>query len=427
MIYEAKKEEILKFRVDPPLFCPFYNIWGEYAYDFHTPFSLDPFKLPASSTSGSPVVLSRDSFFGFLNDCGGSFSFDGSCFLTVTLQPGAKLYVSEHCAPMEEWKAYNRHFEQEKKTCAFWSDLEYCTWVEQSKQAALSGKTNSEVMSEDFVYQYIERIKKMSYPRGKFTIDDGWMVDRDEKGNYYLGDWEIDRKKFPHFEQLIADLKKEEFIPGLWLAPFTATKNSKLIREHPELLGAPYSAERNWYNLLPREDILTDHYRRIFEYYAGLGFMKFKLDISYGPKNDMIRILKLIYGIIKDINPDIEVETHMPDIFATRYADTVRINDVSFDAAGKWRSVVSGHYVVCKNSSPDRILNLDHIGTNASLSSAENYLEHCGILLEYAKESGGYPVISYLPDIFPETVWKEVRERILTLYDASGARREQTC
>ncbi len=46
---------------------------------------------------------------------------------------------------------------------------------------------------------------------------------------------------------------------------------------------------------------------------------------------------------------------------------------------------------------------------------------------EYAKESGGYPVISYLPDIFPETVWKEVRERILTLYDASGARREQTC
>ena len=155
--------------------------------------------------------------------------------------------------------------------------------------------------------------------------------------------------------------------------------------------------------------------------------MKFKLDISYGPKHDMIRILKMLYEVIKSINPKIEVETHMPDIFATRYADTVRINDVSFDSAGKWRSVVSGHYVVCKNSSPDRILNLDHIGTNAALSGAEDYLEHCRILMEYAKESGGYPTASYLPDLFPEQIVETVRRSLFELYDENGKRREKTC
>ena len=263
MIYEAKQEEVLTFRADPPLFCPFYNAWGENVYDFYQPFTLDPFTLPASSTSGSPVVLTRDGFFGFLNDCGGSFSFDGSCTLTVTLKQGARLYIAEHCAPMEEWKSYSKFFEQnEKKNEAFWSNLEYCTWVEQSKQAALSGKTNSEVLCEKFVYDYLERVLKMGFPRGKFTIDDGWMVDHDADGKYLLGDWTVDRKKFPHFERLIADVKKAGFIPGLWLAPFTATRNSKLLSAHPELLGTPYSMERDWYNLLPKEELLMEHYKK---------------------------------------------------------------------------------------------------------------------------------------------------------------------
>ena len=118
------------------------------------------------------------------------------------------------------------------------------------------------------------------------------------------------------------------------------------------------------------------------------------------------------------------METHIPDIFATRYADTVRINDAAFDPDGNWRKVVSGHYVVCRNSSPDRILNLDHIGTNAPLSCANDYLEHLDILMQYAKESGGYPTVSYLPDIFSQEVCERVAREINGLYSKDGKRRD---
>ena len=85
---------------------------------------------------------------------------------------------------------------------------------------------------------------------------------------------------------------------------------------------------------------------------------------------------------------------------------------------------MSGHYVVCKNSSPDKILNLDHVGTNAALCTAENYLEHLDILTEYSKESGGYPVISFLPDIFSRDIWERVASKINELYNKSGERRK---
>lgn len=423
MIYEAQKEEKLKFRIDAPLFLPFYNEWGKNVYHTDNPFSYDPFTLNASSTSGSPVVLSGNGFFGFLNNVGGSFEFDGSLYLTVTLKKGAKLYVNEYCNPFDEWKKYNENFITPHSQTDFHSNLEYCTWVEQAKQSALAGVTHAEVLDEKFVYNYLERVKKMSLPTGKFTIDDGWAAGSLKKGNYFLGNWEIDREKFPHFEAMIADIKNEGFIPGLWMTPFTFTSDCALAKSHPELIGTPYNAEMNWYNILPNEDILTDYYKKIFEYYIGIGFMKFKLDISYGPKNEMIELLRIMHGVIKKINPQVEVETHIPDIFATRFADTVRINDAAFDSDGNWRKVVSGHYVVCKNSSPDKILNLDHIGTNASLCTAENYLEHCDMLLQYSKESGGYPVISYLPDIFSPDIQSQVAEKINGVYDKNGKRR----
>lgn len=425
MIYEAQKNEKLTFRVEPPLFLPFYNEWGKNVYYRSDRFSLDPFKLDATSTSGSPVVLSGCGFFGFLNDVGGTFAFDGSRYLTVSLSEGARLYYNEYCNPYEEWRKYSETFMTgNNEKCDFWSNLEYCTWVEQAKQSSLAGKTHHEVMNEGFIYDYLERAEKLSLPKGKFTIDDGWADGSIHNGDYQIGNWEPDKKKFPSFEKTVADIKSAGYIPGLWLAPFTLTKNSRLAKEHPELIGKPFNANLKWHNILPvNDELLTDYYREIFGYYISIGIKKFKLDISYGPKNDMIRILKLIHSVIKEIAPDTEVETHIPDIFATRYADTVRINDVSFDNAGNWRRVVSGHYTVCRNSSPDKILNLDHIGTNAYLSSALNYLEHLDILTDYSKESGGYPVISYLPDLFTEDVRQKTREKLSALYDENGKRK----
>ena len=425
MIYQATEITKLTFRVNPPLFLPFYNKWGKNVYHTTEPFSHNPFTIGASSTSGSPVVITENKFFGFLNESGGEFAFNGSDTLTVTLCPGQELYYDESCNTYEEWEKYNKIIRQgqEYKPEPFWSALEYCTWVEQAKVWALCDRDQRDVLDEQFVYDYMEKVKKLGLPKGKLTIDDGWAINATEDGAYSVGNWEINRTKFPNFEKLVQDMKSEGFIPGLWFSPFTLTPDSELAKAHPEIVGTPYSLACNWYNMKCDEEILRPYYRELFGKYAAMGFMKFKLDISYGPKDDMIKLLKIMYEEIKAVNPHIEVETHIPDIFATRYADTVRINDVAYDNDGAWRYITSGHYVVCKNSSSDRILNLDHIGTNNPLITGRAFIEHCDMLLGYAKESGGYPTISYLPDMFGDEIKAEFAEKINGMYDENGFRR----
>ena len=85
MIIKAEQYRTITFRINPPVFIPFYNEWGKNAYHTMKPFSYNPFTINASSTSGSPVLISENKFFGFLNDRGGEFSFNGSNALTVTL------------------------------------------------------------------------------------------------------------------------------------------------------------------------------------------------------------------------------------------------------------------------------------------------------------------------------------------------------
>ena len=427
MIIKAEQYRIITFRINPPVFIPFYNEWGKNAYHTMKPFSYNPFTINASSTSGSPVLISENKFFGFLNDRGGEFSFNGSNALTVTLYEGEELYYNENCNPYEEWKKYNRIISGDVicKQEEFWSRLEYCTWVEQAKIATREGCDNQDVLNEKFVYDYMEKIKKLGLPKGKLTIDDGWAENVTFDGLYSVGNWKINRNKFPNFEKLIEDIKAEGFIPGLWFSPFTFTPDCELAKHHPELIGTAYNTERNWYNIRYDEEILRDYYKNIFSYYASMGFMKFKLDISYGPKNEMIMLLKLMSEEIKNINPKIEIETHMPDIFASQYADTVRINDVSFDPQGNWRYVTSGHYVVCRNSSPNKILNLDHVGTNNPLMSGNNFLEHFEMLKVYSEESGGYVTVSYLPDEFSEKIQKEFVNGLYELYNKDGSRRKK--
>ena len=82
MIYQATERTQLTFRVNPPLFLPFYNQWAKNVYHTAEPFSYNPFTIGASSTSGSPVVITENKFFGFLNESGGEFAFNGSDTLT---------------------------------------------------------------------------------------------------------------------------------------------------------------------------------------------------------------------------------------------------------------------------------------------------------------------------------------------------------
>ena len=404
MIVKCDKETELNFEVLPPLYLPFYNQWGSNVYYQYGPFSYNPFTILCSSTSGSPVVLTSGGFFGFLNESGGEFVYDGKCILTVKCKAGQEFYYNENCNPYDEWLKYNdiiiSRFDK-GHTEDFWSGLEYCTWVDQKRASEDLGSTNlQQCITETYVYDYMKRIEKMRLPKGKLTIDDGWDTLYTENGRRIYGNWQIDREKFPHMERLVKDMTDEGFLPGLWFAPFTLTHDCEIAKKYPDLVGDKWMQNSesglNWMFIEP-DPILEKYYTDIFTYYISMGFRKLKLDISYGNKTKMKKLLKMMYEIIKKIDPTVEVEAHVPDIFVSRYCDTVRINDVAFDPQGKWRGVTMEHYKVCRYSSSDKILNLDHLGTNTPTPGEDEYLEHTKMLLRL---KGGYPCVSLLPDRF---------------------------
>ena len=257
------------------------------------------------------------------------------------------------------------------------------------------------------VYSYMDRIEALGLPKGKLTIDDGWDTEFNSDGKRIFGNWEIDRVKFPNMEKLARDIRDRGFVPGLWFAPFIFTEDCKLAKEHPEVIGSNYSSDPNfplrWKYILD-SDVLDEYYYSVFKKYIDMGFRKLKLDIAYGYKRDMSDLLKRMYRIIKEIEPTVEVECHIPDIFVSQYCDTVRLNDVSLDPEGKWRGLTQEHYKVCRYSSPHKILNLDHLGTNTTLPEPKYFLEHSHMILAL---EGGYPCVSLLPDCYDESVQKE--------------------
>ena len=241
MIVKCDKDVELKFEVLPPLYTPFYNRSNMNAYYQYGPFSYEPFNIRCSSTSGSPVLLTGSGFFGFLNESGGEFAYDGKCVLTVKCKSGQEFYYNENCNPYEEWLKYNEIIIGRFEKChveEFWSGLEYCTWVEQKRAAELIGASNMQLcITEDFVYDYMKRIDKMGLPKGKLTIDDGWDTQYTDTGRRIYGDWRIDREKFPHMERLVKDMTNAGFYPGLWFAPFTFTPDCELAKKYPRLMG----------------------------------------------------------------------------------------------------------------------------------------------------------------------------------------------
>ena len=316
MIFKCDRESEFKFSVLPPLYMPFYNVWCANAYYKYDAFSYDPFGISCSSTSGSPVVIAGGKFFGFLNESGGSFSYDGKGVLTVKCSAGQELYCNESCDPYEEWLKYNslvtKNFELRENE-DFWSTIEYCTWVDQKREAVQQGSNNMQsCLNEKFVYDYMKRVEKMGLPKGKLTIDDGWDHSRGSTRIY--GNWEIDRQKFPNMERLVRDMTDEGFIPGLWFAPFTFTPDCDLAMKYPQLIGNVWQKNSesglNWMFIYPDPEldaVLEKYYHDIFSYYISMGFRKLKLDISYGHKDKMKKLMKMIYGVVKGIDSTVEV------------------------------------------------------------------------------------------------------------------------
>lgn len=78
-----------------------------------------------------------------------------------------------------------------------------------------------------------------------FVLDDGWFGNRDTD-NSSLGDWQVDRRKFPDglgaFAQAI-HAKGLQF--GLWFEPEMVSPNSALIKAHPDWVVGPSRGRRS--------------------------------------------------------------------------------------------------------------------------------------------------------------------------------------
>lgn len=82
-------------------------------------------------------------------------------------------------------------------------------------------------ISEKDIFDNLKVIKKKTPQLKYIQIDDGFQP--------YMGDWLLTSDKFNRpMKEICQDIKKAGFEPAIWLAPFIASKKSRLLKEHPD-------------------------------------------------------------------------------------------------------------------------------------------------------------------------------------------------
>ena len=114
-------------------------------------------------------------------------------------------------------------------------------------------------------------------------IDDGYEM--------HVGDWlDVDPNKFPNgLAPIVKKIHDKGLKAGLWLAPFAAETNSKVLKEHPDWIrkdekGNMIKAGCNWngfYLLDIEKPEVVDYIRKFLTHYMDMGFDFFKLDFLY--------------------------------------------------------------------------------------------------------------------------------------------------
>lgn len=148
-------------------------------------------------------------------------------------------------------------------------------------------------VSEDAM---LANVRALAAMRTKCPID---VVQLDDGYQSALGDWDLTNAKFPSGLKRLADeIRDAGFTPGLWTAPFLASRESRLMREHPEWFithpdsGEPLRAARNpdWtvsddefaYALDPSHPGFVEHLEHLYgRLVHDYGYDYLKLDFLY--------------------------------------------------------------------------------------------------------------------------------------------------
>lgn len=398
------------------VFTPYYNVWNRNVYTRRDPFVERPWQMDTGSTSGAAVVCGDNFLAGLTRPTEAEFRWDGRQ-LEIEAPPDA--IFAQDGPPEAGWSAYHQRLRLPPAQPLFGWLPEYCTWVEQVCRTP-KGTLPGETLGSSLIEELLESIDTQDWPRGRFTVDEGWAP-RHGIGGY--GSWEP-RPGFDP-ERVAARIASHGHVPGLWLAPALICPASAAAREFPESVGAPVNmpGETPWnrFHYLRPGPGSAELIRRIFRRAWTWGFRKFKLDIFYGCRADMLLLTEQCRAAARALPGPVELEGHVPDPFFAQHLDVVRLNDVMIsDRHPDWRSVVEGHYQVCRSSAPQSLLCLDHLGGNDPTITTADFLAHAQIML--GQLAHGYPVISLWPTRLGEAAVAATKE----LLQLSSARHRAT-
>lgn len=102
-----------------------------------------------------------------------------------------------------------------------------------------------------------------------FVIDDGWFIGRNDD-TAGLGDWYVDREKFPNgLKELSDEVHKLGMKFGVWIEPEMVNPKSNLFKKHPEWIYSYPTREvlmgRNQYELDMANPEVVDYLIQLFD------------------------------------------------------------------------------------------------------------------------------------------------------------------
>ncbi len=103
---------------------------------------------------------------------------------------------------------------------------QYNTWGVESSKAM-----NSEELTEEIVKDIFNKLQRSGMKARTFVIDDKW------EGQY--GELQHDAERFPHFENLLNDIRQQGYFIGLWAAFLRCQNPAALGLDESNLLQTP--------------------------------------------------------------------------------------------------------------------------------------------------------------------------------------------